>query len=249
MSTVTPKAKALMNLPQQIARGKEMNHQYHASDEVFPTTTHGGFTFIRDGAFSFSDPPNILNNIDVGSSTIDRVGRMIKLQRYHFRMTMYTNVELNNCAIRSMIVFDKKPQSQLPLLSEVLQRGEAEAGIVALPREINVERFEILYDKTITLNGNNQLRANKRDPSAAAWDISFNQDAASSSHTVYEVIDLSAARFYTLYKSATPTGGEGDVDYGQLLSFQWCDVNGVGPNAATRLPYKVAYGELQWTDK
>jgi len=251
LSTVTPKTKALLNLPKLVSRGKEINHHYLGDEELFPAVTFAGYEYVPSGAVAHATTdPVVINDIDVGSGTTGRVGRMIKLQRLSFRMSFYTNVELNSAQIRTIIVFDKKPQADLPKLQDVFQSNTTENYICMLPREVNADRFEILYDKVVTLNGNNQLRANRRDITIGTWDVTFNQNAATSNAHVHEVIDLSPARFYTLYKSATTTGGAGDVDYGQLISFQFSDLQGgIVSQIQTRSPYTLSYGELQWTDK
>lgn len=96
-----------------------------------------------------------LNRIEQGTSNIQRIGNKLTIKNINLRLIPYLTSSTNNVAgsvFRIMLLVDKQANGTEPVRSDILVGS---AGDVTSFRNLNNdERFDVLYDKFITLNHN-----------------------------------------------------------------------------------------------
>jgi len=131
-------------------------------------------------ANGFSEIDHI-NIIAQGTTSNSRVGRKIQMKSVFLRW--YTSTSLNCAPIRIMIVYDRNPQQQMPLLNEILT-GNGFNNNLNLD---NADRFVVIADEVHNSN--------------------YAVGAAQFSGTIYRKLNLDAIYSGTTGDITTQTSG------------------------------------------
>lgn len=99
---------------------------------------------------------NLLNGLSLGTSVTTRIGQKIVVKSIQLRIN-FTGAPFSQTPTvaaskaRCMIVWDNQPNTQLPVLSDILENTTAGTGIVSPQFTGYISRFRILYDKVFNL--------------------------------------------------------------------------------------------------
>lgn len=225
--------------------GKEINHKY-----LNMYSTGGGSDARVVLANNGSEQKVLLNQIGVGSGSDQRVGRVVNLRSLIFRWAVQAPERGAGGSIRMIVVFDKRPErnENLAFANMFIINGPNPTGINAinaLPKEAHDGRYEFLLDKTVRVSGSHPPQA-----TTAEYDdndvVGYETDNLKSG---YEILDLSAKKFFTQYTPQGTSGYEENIEYGTLHFLVWSNVGfGAEDVSFAAAPRLHAFGELRWTD-
>ena len=91
---------------------------------------------------------HMLNNIDLGSGTSQRTGRRVEMISLYLRITFALGATETSTVIRYIIFYDKQTNGALLGASDIIDANTVTAHL----NMDNRQRFEVLRDKTITMN-------------------------------------------------------------------------------------------------
>jgi hypothetical protein len=153
----------------------------------------------------------------------NRIGNKITVKHYFFRMEVKLLPQLTSSIVladmspqnvRILIVYDKDPNKAAPNLNEVLDDTKLTVdynGVDMFRKLENVSRFEILYDKTITLKRRFQQYSTTGANCITGGDVR-NID-----------IKLTNLNKVVKYDPTSVNGTISDVVYGSFILFVWKD--------------------------
>lgn len=156
-----------------------------------------------------------LNGIGEGTGNHDRIGERAAMKSLDLRLTFYRNptqVE-EFVTIRFLIIWDKQPNGTLATVANVFESsalGDALAGLQS-PYNVNTsKRFQILLDRTFSLNdGDVQMKP-------VHWRVPLRQKI-----TQYNGAGTAISSVNTGALLALAMGNEGTINFSPFLSGQY----------------------------
>jgi len=164
----------------------------------------------------------LLNAVPAGASVNQRVGKKIRLKSLACRGWVYNNIEATANDVAFMIVYDRRPTSAMPSVSDILVSPSS----IAFNNDANSGRFQIMKREDFTLIGT--LQPSEMTPTSAA------------SADFY----LNLRNLPTTYK-AIGTGAIGDIEEGALYLVTVGNHTNVLDIAATaRLAFRTRFVDV-----
>lgn len=179
-------------------------------------------TVPGSGAFA------LLNGLNLGTSSITRVGRNINIKSIHIKFEVegapFSGTPTTVTSVcRAMIVFDMQPNGATPLVGDLLENTTSGVQTTSSTAMRYGARFKILYDKRWVLN--NQITAS----TSTTWSQIFDE--------IYLKVNLKCTY------SNTNNGDITDIDSGALYLFLTSDSAAVANN-----PGLLYYSRIRYTD-
>lgn len=193
---------------------------------------------------STSDNVRVLNLIQAGTGSWNRIGRIISMKSLRLRLKVICTYEATTASkarqIRFLVIYDRQPNGTLPIKSDILQyknQGGVENGTWnGFLSYDNMQRFRILRDETISFDY----------PASRLFDSSGTPSAPHV--TVEKVSDMyiKLPNLVTNYKAESSPAAISDISTGALYLMMVTDSDITG---APRLDIEEAYARLRYTDQ
>ena len=139
------KVKSVVKIAKQVAK-KEIAK---AAEDKYIETVNTTIPFdVASGSVG-----TLLNGIQVGANSYQRIGRHIKLKYMLFkcRINQLTALTFADQVLRFLIVWDREPNGMatVPNFSNVMASAAGTSDPFSFPNLSNEKRFQILMDRTI----------------------------------------------------------------------------------------------------
>lgn len=208
-----------------------------ALDTVAPTANA---TASAIWALNTTGSINVLNNMTIGSSMWNRVGRKVTLKSINAQgwfTSTNNNATPSECFVRIMIIYDKQPNGALPAISDVLQdqtngAGDQHQSTVYSGLNLNNrDRFEVICDRRFFLAGFNATTGASGGITATADEMHF------------EIFHKLGNR-ETHYKADSAPGVIGDISTGSLFCLTLGGLAAGSENMAAAMNLRLRYSDL-----
>lgn len=115
-------------------------------------------TGITSGAIDYNGSVTNLNSIAQGDTRVNRQGRTVLAKYLSGRIAIYNNATAGSCTVRLFIVCDKMNQGSAPSVSDILEGVGANTAPLSALKQINTQRFKILWSRLTTTDTNNPIQ-------------------------------------------------------------------------------------------
>jgi len=155
----------------------------------------------------------LLNGLDLGSSSWNRVGRRIRMTKLEIRGVYYPDISAASgpSYARTVVFYDKQCNGTIPTWGTIFNtttfNGSSSNGPFSMPNIYNEKRFEILWDNTIVFGevnvaGNVYSNAN---PGAIPMDhcIDLDHETTYDAGTAGDVTDINTGSLVIKFIATT----------------------------------------------
>ncbi len=133
----------------------------------------------------------LLNGITTGTSSVTRNGQSIKMLRMEFRYNLAINILSTNPQTARVVVFkDRQSNASAPTATDVFPASSVSSRVVGY-----LDRFQILYDETITLSPNGQ------EIQVASTILGLNVHEKFNAGTAGTIADITENSLYLMFYS------------------------------------------------